>query len=232
MEGKISQWEMVNQVTVEENVALTAKVSYDEVKTAVFSMHPDKSPGIDGLNPAFFQMFWSVVGYDVAQFCQKFMSTGELPMGVNRTLVCLIPKVKSPQTMSELRPISLCNVLVRILSKVLSNRLMPCLGKLISDKQSAFIEDRLLTDNALISFEINHYMKRRTQCKNGISRLKIDISKAYDRLEWCFIENMMVRFGFSAMWITRIMGYLKSVLYSFLHDGVEFGEVKPQRGVR
>lgn len=85
--------------------------------------------------------------------------------------------------MTELRPISLCNVLLRILSKVMENRLKPCLKDVISDKQSAFIEGRLLTDNALIAFEINHYMKRKTRGKNGVVGLKIDISKAFDRLE-------------------------------------------------
>lgn len=125
------------------------------------------------------------------------MSTGELPRGMNKTLVCLIPKVKDPESMNQLRPISLCNVLVRVLSKVLSNRLKPCLSYLISNKQSAFIEGRLLTDNALIAFEVNHYMKRHTQGKTGIAGLKIDISKVYDRLEWSFIRNMMGKFGFN-----------------------------------
>lgn len=74
--------------------------------------------------------------------------------------------------MTELRPISLCNVLIRILSKVLSYRLKICLGSLIFDKQSAFIEERLLTNNALISFDVNHYMRRRTQGKTGIAGLE------------------------------------------------------------
>lgn len=142
------------------------------------------------------------------EFCRKFIDTGELPEGMNRTLVCLIPKFKMPQIMTELRPISLCNVLLRILSKVMANRLKPCLKNVISDKQSAFIEGRLLTDNALIAFEINHYMKRKMQGKNGVVDLKIYISKAYDRLEWYFIENMMKRFGFSEIWIDRIMRYI------------------------
>ncbi|XP_074377752.1 uncharacterized protein LOC141719274 [Apium graveolens] len=143
----------------------------------------EKAPGLDGLNPAFFQMYWSIVGGDVIEFCRKFFDTGELPRGVNSTLVCLIPKVKHPKQMMDLRPISLCNVLMRILSKVMANRLKPCLGDIISDKQSAFIEGRLLTDNALVAFEINHYIKRKTQGQKGVAGLKIDVSKAYDRLE-------------------------------------------------
>lgn len=146
--------------------------------------------------------------------------------------MCLIPKVKTPQLMTELRPISLCNVLVRVLSKVLANRLKPCLTSLISDKQSAFVEGRLLTDNALIAFEINHFMKRHTQGKSGIAGLKIDISKAYDRLEWGFIRNMMEKFGFNTTWINRVMGLIQSVSYSFLHSGTVFGDITPQRGVR
>lgn len=125
-------------------------------------MHPDKSPGLDGLNPGFFQAYWGIIGEDVVRFCQQFISKRDLPTGINRTVVCLIPNTKQPQTMNDLRPISLRNVLFIILSKVLTNRLMKCLPTIISEQQSAFVKCRLLTDNALIAFEINHYIKRHT----------------------------------------------------------------------
>lgn len=120
---------------------------------------------------------------DVTRFCSSFFETGELPGGINRTLVCLIPKVRKPKHMLDLRPILLCNVLMRILSKVMKNRLKPCLQSIIFESQSALIEGRLLTDNSLIAFEINHYIRRKTQGKSGVAGLKIDVSKAYDRLE-------------------------------------------------
>lgn len=135
--GKLSDEEVVKHVSEAENKELMAKVTLEEVRSAVFSMHPDKSPGPDGLNPAFFQSFWKVVSDDVVRFCQQYMDTIVLPYGINHSLICLIPKVKWPQTMSDLRPISLCNVLVRILSKVMANRMKICLGSIISDRQSA-----------------------------------------------------------------------------------------------
>lgn len=91
-----------------------------------------------------------------------------------------------------------------------------------------FIEGRLPTDNALIAFEINHYIKRKTQGKYGVFGIKIDVSKAYDRLEWNFIEQMLARFGFQSTWTDRIMACVKNVSYSFLHIGEVFGEVHPQ----
>lgn len=134
--------------------------------------------------------------------------------------------------MNDLRPISLCNVLFRILSKVLANRLMKCLPTIILEQQSAFVKGRLLTDNALIAFKINHYIKRRTQGANGILGLKLDISKAYDILEWYFLDSMMLRFGFNSAWRDKIMCCVKSVSYSFLQVGETFGDIQPSRGVR
>ncbi|XP_074342678.1 uncharacterized protein LOC141680315 [Apium graveolens] len=121
------------------------------------------------------------------------MSTRGLSQGVNEALVCSIPKIKFSQTMRDLRPVSSCNVLVRIPFKVVTNILKLCFPTIISDKQSAFIESRMLIDNAMIAFEINHYLKRRTQGSKGMTRLKLDVLKAYDRLKWAFIWSMMER---------------------------------------
>ncbi|XP_074352667.1 uncharacterized protein LOC141691812 [Apium graveolens] len=226
------QSERVSLVTEEQNSLLVRSVTSDEVEHAVFAMFPDKSPGVDGLNPSFFQTYWDIVKGDITKFCQVFFDTGVLPDHINHTIVCLIPKVKHPKQMSDLRPISLCNVLMRILSKAMTNRLKPCLQNIVSPNQSAFIEGRLLTDNVLIAYEINHYLHRRTQGKSGVVVLKLDISKAYDRLEWGFVEKMLRKFNFHLVWIDRIMRCMSTVCYSFFRDGKIFGNVRPQRGVR
>lgn len=99
--------------------------------------------------------------------------------------------------MTEFRPISLCNVLYKIVSKTLANKLKQCMGQLISINQSAFVPRRLITDNALIAFEIFHYMKRKGDGRDGTVALKLDMTKAYDRVEWSFLDHVMVKFGFA-----------------------------------
>lgn len=116
----------------EQKNELLRPVFEKEVKLAVFSMYQEKSPGMDGLNPAFFQTYWDIVKDDIIRFFWHFLDTGEFLEGLNRMLVCFIPKVKKPKQMLDLRPISLCNVLIRILSKVMTNRLKPCLKSIIS----------------------------------------------------------------------------------------------------
>lgn len=95
--GVLSDKEQVTCITEEENTQLIAPIMNNEVKEAVFSMHAEKAPGYDGLNPCFYQTYWGVVGEDVVKFCQNFFNTGELQVEINRTVVCLIPKVKNPQ---------------------------------------------------------------------------------------------------------------------------------------
>lgn len=84
----------------------------------------------------------------------------------------------------------------------------------------------------MVAFEINHYIRRKTQGKTGVAGLKIDVSKAYDRLEWNFIEKMLKKFGFHHEWINRIMVCVTTVSYSFLRNGELFGNIHPKRGVR
>lgn len=123
-------------------------------------MHPSKSPGPDGFAPCFYQAFWDLIGDDVVEAIRDFFVSERSMKTVNITFVALIPKVEVPQTMGHLRPISLCNVVYKIGSKVLANRLKHLLDKLISPFQSAFVPGRLISDNSLMAFEISHCLKR------------------------------------------------------------------------
>ncbi|MCI28064.1 RNA-directed DNA polymerase (Reverse transcriptase), partial [Trifolium medium] len=167
------------KVGQEENEKLVAPITKEEVKNALFQMHPDKAPGPDGFNPAFYQHFWNLCGNDIFEAAKEWLERGYFPSSLNETNICLIPKCENPNSMKDMRPISLCNVLYKMISKLLANRLKECIGKCVSEEQSAFVEGRSILDNALIAIEIIHALKRKTRGRKGEIALKIDISKAY-----------------------------------------------------
>lgn len=110
-------------ISEEQNNMLLDHIENEEVKRAIFSMHPDKSPGPDGMSPGFFQKYWHIVGDDVCQLVQNFFLLGKFENNITNTNIVLIPKKLNPSKMTELRPIFLCNVAYKIVSKVLANRL-------------------------------------------------------------------------------------------------------------
>ncbi|KAL5556096.1 hypothetical protein UlMin_038332 [Ulmus minor] len=136
------------------------------------------------------------------------------------TLITLLPKVKCPTHITEFRPISLCNVLYKIISKMLATRMRSVMDSIISEEQSAFIPGRLISDNAIIGFECLHALKRRRSKKKGFLALKLDMAKAYDRVEWSFIREVMKNLGFSEGWIKKILDCVTSVYYSLLLNGL------------
>ena len=146
-------------------------------------MHPTKSPGSDGMSPMFFQKYWDVVGPQVIQSVIHILRTGIMPNGQNDTYICLILKVKSPQILFEYCPISLCNVIYKIVSKVLANRLKGVLPEVLSDTQSAFVPGRQITDNVLVAFDVMHCINQRRKGKEGLMAIKLDMTRAYDWVE-------------------------------------------------
>ncbi|XP_019186532.1 PREDICTED: uncharacterized protein LOC109181235 [Ipomoea nil] len=204
------------RVSDEQNVMLDRPFNGEEVKTTLFSMFPDKAPGPDGMNSGFYQQFWSVVGEDVTRFIMHALNSGEFPEGLNDTNIILIPKKEVPETVADLRPIALSNVIYRIMAKMLTNRMKTLMSDLISESQSAFIPSRLITDNILVAAEVGHYLNRKQCGAVGWSALKLDMSKAYDRMEWKFLERMLVVLGFSEKWIQLIMLCVTTVNYTVM----------------
>ncbi|XP_031124288.1 uncharacterized protein LOC116026999 [Ipomoea triloba] len=220
------------RVTADQNNSLLREVTHDEVKGAIFAMHPDKSPGPDGLSPAFYQLHWDILGDEVVFFCHSFLVSGQLPASLSETHIALIPKVNNPELVSDFRSISLCNVLYRILAKVLANRFRTVLDSIISPSQSAFIPGRSIVDNVLIAYEANHALNRSQGSGSGCAALKVDMSKAYDRVEWGFLENVLNKLGFEERWIYLMRMGVSSVRYWVLMEGKEWGPILPTTGLR
>ena len=133
--------------------------------------------------PLFFQTYWTEVGMGVTQAVLSYLNSGSILKSINHTFIALIPKVNNPKRVSNFRPISLYNVIYKIISKVLANRLKPMLNSIISETQSAFIADKLISNNILIAFESLHHMKTNCTGKKCFMAMKLDMSKAYDRVE-------------------------------------------------
>lgn len=131
--------------------------------------------------------------------------------------------------MKNFRPISLCNVIYKICSKVLANWLRIFLDEIVSDEQSAFVPGRLITDNVLVAYECVHYLKRK-KGKNGACAVKVDMAKAYDRVEWNYLEEMMFKLGFHPVFIQRIMCCVTSVCFSVRVNGSLSEVFKPTKG--
>ena len=126
------------KVTANINQELIKDFTRDEVEHALKHMEPLKALGPNGMPPIFFQSFWSVVGDDVTYAVLDCLNNYYIPYDLNHTFVTLIPKVKSPEFISEFRPISLCNVIYKLMSKVLANHLKKVLPYLVSENQTAF----------------------------------------------------------------------------------------------
>lgn len=154
---------------------LAQPVTMEEVKDALNHMHPYKSPGLDGFRGVFFKFYWHV------SLVSHAFSFGHFDPIIAETLIALIPKVDCPSDFKEFRPISLCNTIYKLITKVLVNRLRPMLDSIISPFQSSFIPKRGMCDNAIILQEITHMMHKSKKIKGDVA-FKIDLQKAYDHI--------------------------------------------------
>lgn len=220
------------KVNAEMNEQLDMSFTEEEVSMALSQMGQTKAPGPDGLPAGFFQKHWNSVKASVIYTCLHILNGNGSVASLNHTHIVLIPKIPKPQRVTDFRPISLCNVIYRIVAKVIANRLKNVLNHVISPFQSAFIPNRLITDNIIVGYECLHKLWHGKGKKHGWAALKLDISKAYDRVEWDFLKCTMLKLGFSSKLVLLIMNCITTASFSVVINGMVSGLIQPQRGLR
>lgn len=216
-------------ITEDQNWALRRKISLEEVEEAVRSMPNDKAPGPDGFTINFFKACWHFIKQEVWEVVEDSRQSKTILKSLNSTFIALIPKVEEANTPEKFRPIALCNVLYKIISKVIANRLKTILPGIISQEQSGYVEGRQILDNILLAQEMIHSLQSK---KAAGMLIQLDLSKAFDKVSWTYLEATLEAFGFGRPWIKWILSLVKSPRYSILVNGAPSNPFSPSRGIR
>ncbi|XP_057248933.1 uncharacterized protein LOC104886993 [Beta vulgaris subsp. vulgaris] len=203
-----------------------------EVHDAMFGIGNAKSPGLDSSTAEFFKTHWDLLGVPIFQAVSRFLTTGFILREWNQSLIVLLPKGPNPEKVTQFRPISLCNTIYKCASKCLVNRLRPLLQDLISEYQSAFIPGRHMDDNILISHELTHVINKHRRGNVHLSGLKLDMNKAYDRVNWVFLLSVLRAYGFPEHWLRLIQQCISIVTYRILVNGQVSEAFTPHYGLR
>lgn len=190
-----------------------------------------KSPGPDGFNVLFFKSYWNIVGSAVTDEIQSFFVTRKLKPALNHTFIVLLPKVNFSFRVDQFRPIALCNVVYKIITKILAGRLRGLLDLIVHPSQAAFVPKHSIIDNIIINHEVMCYLRNRKSCK-GFMAIKVDLAKAYDRVEWHILFHMLYLLGFHDHFIDLVAECISSPHYSLLLNGSPYGFFTPKRGIR
>ncbi|KAA3460176.1 reverse transcriptase [Gossypium australe] len=148
-------------ITDEDNYCLKAQYTQVEIWEALQSMGATKASGENGFPAIFFQKFWHIIGVEVSNFFLQHLNGGIEVSSINCTQIVLIPKIANPNSLSQFHPISLCNVIYKIMAKAMANRFQEVLDKCIDKAQSSFVLRRLISDNVLLAYEIQHTLNRK-----------------------------------------------------------------------
>ncbi|XP_078150904.1 uncharacterized protein LOC144546233 [Carex rostrata] len=200
-------WADHEKVSLQENSLLVAPFTLDDIKKALFDCEASGTPGPDGFSFQFYQHFWLVVHTDLALLCTHFHDNILQLDKLNKSIICLIPKEANASTINKFRPISLVNCSFKLISKILTHRLGHVMHRIIDDSQAAFLPGRNILDNIVISQELIHYSKHHNQ--QGIV-VKVDFEKAYDKIHWTYLLEILVSRGFHPTWISWIQSWLVS----------------------
>jgi hypothetical protein len=192
-----SMTEDIPQVSEEENAVLSGEFLEKEVRDAIFQMKHNKAPGPDGFPTEFYQVFWSLIKHDLMAMFKEFYSEDLQLFSLNFGIITLIPKQQEVKKVQQYRPICMLNISFKIFTKVMANRLALVANKTIGPSQTAFQKGRNILDGVVVLHETLHELRKKKM--SGVI-LKIDFEKAYDKVNWHFLQQVLRMKGFSQKW--------------------------------
>jgi hypothetical protein len=212
------------------HACLLAPVSDLDIKNALFDIDDGKAPGPDGFSSCFFKKSWSVIHEDFCLAVRDFFQSGAMLKQINHSIIALIPKSAHTSSASDFRPISCCNVIYKVIAKLLATRLSQALVPIISPMQNAFLGGRLMSDNIhLLQELLRNYERKRTSPR---CLMKIDFKKAFDSVQWPFLRQLLLLLGFPNRFVHLIMQCVETASYSVAVNGSIYGFFPGKNGVR
>ncbi|KAA3459207.1 reverse transcriptase [Gossypium australe] len=210
---------------------LEKKITYDDIKRALFDMAPLKAPGSDGFHAHFFQSQWDILGNGICKWVKGVFTGQPIEQDLNNMLIVLIPKKECLGDFSEFRPMSLWSVMYKLITKVIANRFKLVFPNIISQEQTGFIAGRNVSDNIILAQEVIHSMRCKRNGKNWMA-IKLDLEKAYGRVSWDFISASLEAVGVPEFLRKAIMSAISSSSMQILWNDVPTHKFKPARGIR
>ncbi|KAL5569507.1 hypothetical protein UlMin_026082 [Ulmus minor] len=187
-----------------------------------------KAASPDGTPSLFYKSYWNTMGDDVVATVRNFFITGHLHPYLNQSNIIQVPKGQNPKTTNQFRPIAVCNVIYKVISNLLANRVMPLLDKLICLTQNDFMPGRSIHNNSVLIQDVIHALKKK-RGSQGWMAMKIDLQKAYDRLSWKFLNSVLTAFGFHPRWIRWVLLCYFTTSMTLMLNGASFHSFHPKR---
>ena len=216
---------------IEHHQWLSSTPLPEEIYRNVFSILPLKAIGLDGYHVIFFQNNWHILGSSIIQAIQEIFETTTILEDWSATNLVLIPKINHLDMITQFRPVSICNTLYKLVSHIILQRLKPYIVDIINPCQVGFVPSCRMSDNIIIVQEIICMMVKKSGPK-GHMALKLDLEKAYDHLEWLFIQETLEFIQIPPKLIQLIMNMISSTHFNIMWNGTPLSTIIPSRGVR
>jgi hypothetical protein len=212
-----------------ENELFEAPFSENEVREAVFGSYAEGALGPDGFSFLFYQVFWDLIKGDLIKLVRLFEQGGLNLDRLNYAMITLLPKELDAKIPKKFRPISLINYSFKIFSKLLNNRMIKVADRLVASNQTAFIKGRFILESVVAAHEIIHEVHKQ---KEEGAVLKLDYEKAYDKVSWSFLKEMLVSRGFGMKWRGWLQQAVRGSSICIRINDENSNYFKPGKGLR